>query len=93
MADYQPETQIIIGIFISLFIIKFFFSLYKRKNAIILSVDNCIGCPFKRELDGDKLRCDLNNIIGKKDMSHKSHSDLKEQCPIKGKIEILIMKQ
>lgn len=91
--DCQIITEIIVGIFAAFFITKFLYSLYQKKNGIVLPVDSCSSCPFMERWDGEKYSCKLNIAIGESVFSHCSTKELKKHCQIKGKMEITITKQ
>lgn len=65
----------------------------KSKKSVIYLSDNCMECPFRREVEVNKNEIIYKCSIDNPQKSFDSWKDMNSQCQFGSKIEINIKKQ
>lgn len=89
-SDFQVFFAILLVIVLYKLIINWH---EKSRKSVIYVSDNCMECPFKREVDLNKNEVVYKCSIDSTSKSFDSWKDMNSQCQFGSKIEINIKKQ
>lgn len=84
-------AALILGVSFIIFLVRY---LKKKEKVISIEVNNCSECIFRNKKDGMiHYTCRLQNLVSKDENKHyKELEDMKLNCPVEGRLEILIKK-